>query len=65
MKASKSGGWFQMRRNWGQVWDTGLKLTRESLSFKVSTSDGKCLDLHDVAPPNWQFKQIYNVKINF
>lgn len=52
MKASKSGGWFQMRRNWGQVWDTGLKLTRESLSFKVSTSDGKCLDLHDVAPPN-------------
>lgn len=64
VKGSKSG-WIPMHRNWGQVWDTGMKLTGESLSFKVTTSDGKCLDFPDVAPPSWKFNQTYDGKINF
>lgn len=64
VKGSKSG-WSQMHRNWGQVWDTGLKLTGESLSFKVTTSDGKFLNFDNVAPPNWQFNQTFDGKLNF
>ncbi|KAL1205892.1 Expansin-A23 [Cardamine amara subsp. amara] len=64
VKGSKTG-WIPMHRNWGQVWDTGMKLTGQSLSFKVATSDGRCLDFHDVAPFHWQFNQAFDGKINF
>ncbi|ESQ41528.1 hypothetical protein EUTSA_v10014522mg [Eutrema salsugineum] len=64
VKGSKTG-WIQMRRNWGQVWDTGTVLTGQSLSFSVAVSDGKRLKFDNVAPPNWQFNQTFAGKSNF
>ncbi|CAN8256198.1 unnamed protein product [Cochlearia groenlandica] len=64
IKGSKTG-WLTMKRNWGQVWDTGKVLTGQSLSFKVGLSDGKRLEFDNVVPPNWQFNQTYDGNINF
>ena len=57
--------WIQMTRNWGQKWNTGTVLGGQSLSFQVTTSDGKMLQFDDVAPANWQFGQNYEAKNNF
>ncbi|KAL6287760.1 hypothetical protein ACE6H2_012150 [Prunus campanulata] len=60
-----STDWLQMSRNWGQVWQTGSNIVGQSLSFLVTTSDGKTLRFDDVAPANWQFGQTYEGRINF
>ncbi|XVF16730.1 hypothetical protein REPUB_Repub10bG0057300 [Reevesia pubescens] len=60
-----STGWIQMSRNWGVNWQTGTKLTGQSLSFQVTTSDGKMVQFDNVAPANWQFNQVFNGKKNF
>ncbi|KAL0000850.1 hypothetical protein SO802_014631 [Lithocarpus litseifolius] len=57
--------WIQMSRKWGQNWQTGTPLVGQSLSFQATTSDGKMLEFDNVAPPNWQFGQNYQAKINF
>ncbi|XP_009360632.1 expansin-A23-like [Pyrus x bretschneideri] len=61
-----SRNWIQMSRNWGQVWlATGNQLVGQSLSFLVTTSDGKTIELDNVAPANWQFGQTFEGRINF
>lgn len=60
-----NGGWIQMTRNWGQVWQTGTNLVGQNLSFQVTTSDGKTLQFENVVPSNWQFGQSYEAKQNF
>ena len=57
--------WIQMSRKWGQNWQTGTPLVGQSLSFQATTSNGKMLEFDNLAPPNWQFGQNYQAKINF
>ncbi|GAV60497.1 Pollen_allerg_1 domain-containing protein/DPBB_1 domain-containing protein, partial [Cephalotus follicularis] len=64
IKGSKTG-WMQMSHNWGQNWQTITILTRQSLSFLVTVSDGKTLKFDNVVPPNWQFGRTYDGKRNF
>ena len=54
--------WTDLKRNWGQKWETGKMLAGETLSFRVTTSDGRTITSLAVAPKNWQFGQTYEGK---
>ncbi|GLJ22529.1 hypothetical protein SUGI_0424130 [Cryptomeria japonica] len=59
VKGSRTGGWVAMSRNWGQIWHSNINLIGQSLSFEVTTSDGRRLTSYAVAPPQWQFGQTF------
>ncbi|KAL5709768.1 Expansin-A3 [Ranunculus cassubicifolius] len=61
VKGQKTG-WVQMKRNWGQKWHTDCVLTNQSLSFRVTASDGRKSTAWHVAPPSWQFGQTFEGK---
>ncbi|XP_010435827.2 PREDICTED: expansin-A22 [Camelina sativa] len=64
VKGNKTG-WITMRKNWGQHWTTGVVLTGQALSFRVTTSDGITKDFWNVVPKNWGFGQTFDGRINF
>jgi hypothetical protein len=60
VKPSNSNQWEGMVRNWGQNWQsTNSQLVGQSLSFSITTGDGKTITSHNVAPPDWQFGQTF------
>lgn len=62
VKGNKNVGWTTMKRNWGQKWETNVKLVGESLTFRVKASDGRSSTSWHVAPQNWQFDQTFEGK---
>lgn len=60
IKGSNSG-WYQMKRNWGQMWQlTGnSNMPGQALSFRAVLSDGTTVESLDAAPANWHFGQMF------
>ncbi|CAO2200323.1 unnamed protein product [Urochloa humidicola] len=65
VKGSKRVKWTELKRNWGQVWQTGEDLTGESLTFRLMTSDHRKATSWHVLPENWQFGITYQATKNF
>ncbi|TKW11803.1 hypothetical protein SEVIR_6G256300v4 [Setaria viridis] len=65
VKGSKRVKWTELKRNWGQVWQTGEDLTGESLTFRLMTSDHRKATSWHVLPTNWQFGVTYESTKNF
>lgn len=52
--------WMSMTRNWGQNWQSTQVLVGQSLSFRVTASDGSVSTSLDIVPSDWQFGQTFS-----
>ncbi|KAK6938994.1 Expansin, cellulose-binding-like domain [Dillenia turbinata] len=64
IKGSKTG-WMALSRNWGANWQSNAYLNGQSLSFRVSTTDGVTKDFLNIVPSSWSFGQTFSSPLQF
>ncbi|KAK9740049.1 hypothetical protein RND81_03G007400 [Saponaria officinalis] len=64
IKGSKTG-WLAMSRNWGANWQSLAYLNGQSLSFKITTTDGQTRVFDNVVPSYWHFGQTFSSRVQF
>ena len=60
-----STGWITMSRNWGANWQANSDLSTQSISFRVTATNGQFLEFYNVAGSNWQLGQTFTNGQNF
>ncbi|GJN30337.1 hypothetical protein PR202_gb18632 [Eleusine coracana subsp. coracana] len=64
IKGSRTG-WVTMSRNWGANWQANNYLNGQSISFRVTATNGRTIEFGNVAPSNWRFGQTFTNGANF
>uniref|UniRef100_A0A7N1A134 Expansin-like EG45 domain-containing protein n=1 Tax=Kalanchoe fedtschenkoi TaxID=63787 RepID=A0A7N1A134_KALFE len=61
VQVTAAGEWVEMINGDDQRWVTShrVSLAGQSLSFHVTSSDGKAVESKDVVPKNWKFGETY------
>lgn len=57
--------WITMSRNWGANWQANSDLTGQSISFRVTATNGQFLQFDNVAGSGWQLGQTFTNGNNF
>ncbi|KAF3446825.1 hypothetical protein FNV43_RR12005 [Rhamnella rubrinervis] len=64
IKGSRTG-WMAMSRNWGANWQSNAYLNGQSLSFKITTTDGQARQFLNIVPSSWRFGQTFASGVQF
>ncbi|KAL2895340.1 Expansin-A11 [Bienertia sinuspersici] len=64
VKGSRTN-WMAMSRNWGANWQSNSFLDGQSLSFRITLTDGETEVFNNIVPANWQFGQTFSSGVQF